>query len=72
MKKRSTLLDALKGICVISVLLGHSIQRGLVNNYIDLFIFRIIYSFHLPLFFILAGYALNKYTKKYNFALFFH
>lgn len=69
-KKRNVNLDALKGVAVIAVLLGHSIQRGLIKNYTDVIIFKIIYTFHMPLFIILSGYALFKYTKKVNFNIF--
>lgn len=68
-KERSLTIDVLKGIATISVLVGHSIQRGLGipgGNYIDNLIFKIIYTFHMPLFMILAGYVLANYTSKYN------
>lgn len=67
MKERNKIIDILRGIATISVLLGHAIQRGLVNGYERNFIFKLIYSFHMPLFVILSGYTLNMYTEKYNF-----
>lgn len=50
---RSIEIDAMKGIAIISVMLGHFIAShyGMEN-----FLFRLIYSFHMPLFFILSGY----------------
>lgn len=44
-------IDVAKGICIISVILGH---LG-----ID-FINRIVFMYHLPVFFLLAGYFLKK------------
>lgn len=63
---RNQIIDVLKGIAVLAVLLGHAIQRGLIVNYETNFLFRIIYSFHMPLFMILSGYSLSKYVKKYD------
>ena len=65
--KRNLNLDVLKGIAVIAVLLGHAIQRGLVEKYTENFLFKIIYTFHMPFFMILSGYALEKYTKNINY-----
>jgi len=73
-KERNKVIDILKGIAVISVLLGHAIQRGLgmtgydpFNNYL----FKIIYTYHMPLFMMLSGYVLANHTKKYDLKLFF-
>ena len=51
-------IDALKGVAIILVVIGHSIQ---INdpNYDDNLLFRIIYSFHLPMFFFLSGFILS-------------
>ena len=62
--KRDVVIDVLKGIAVLAVLLGHAIQRGLVVDYYDNIMFKVIYSFHMPLFMLLSGYSLYKYTKK--------
>ncbi len=53
---RNALIDATKGFAIILVVLGHSIQ-SFVTNFDDNFIFRIIYSFHMPLFMFLSGYV---------------
>lgn len=64
--KRNEVIDVLRGIAVLGVLLGHAIQRGMIINYEQNIIFKIIYSFHMPLFMLLSGYTMYKYTKKYD------
>ena len=68
--KRDVLVDVLRGIAVLAVLLGHAIQRVMFVNYEENIIFKIIYSFHMPLFMLLSGYSLYKYTKKYELEFF--
>lgn len=59
-------LDYLKGIGIVLVILGHSFAFtgfDLVNKekyFIYYYIFNFIYSFHMPLFFIVAGFLSNK------------
>ena len=50
-------IDIAKGIGILAVVAGHSLQNGS-------FPLRLIYSFHMPLFFFLAGMCYNsgKYT----------
>lgn len=48
MSNRDPLFDALKGLGILLVLLGHCIQW-------DTWLWRVIYSFHMPLFFIVSG-----------------
>lgn len=64
MQKRLFYLDAMKGILIILVILGHSIQDT-ISDYQNNFLFRFIYSFHMPLFFAISGYLTfkNKYDK---------
>lgn len=50
MKQRIAWIDIAKGICMISVVLGH-----LGNEYLN-----IVYAFHLTTFFLLTGYTLKK------------
>lgn len=57
-------LDAAKGLMIILVVSGHLLQT--YENDLN-FVFTVIYSFHMPVFFMLSGYLLN--TKK-NFAKF--
>ncbi|MEK7594272.1 MAG: acyltransferase family protein [Patescibacteria group bacterium] len=57
-KPYNAYLDVLKGFAIAMVVLGHSIQTSLPNgSYDDNILFRIIYSFHMPLFMFLSGAA---------------
>lgn len=47
--------DAAKGICIISVILGH-LGLSHINS--------VVFTYHLPVFFVLAGYFLHKRTDK--------
>lgn len=69
-KNRNIYIDVLKGLAVLAVLLGHAIQRGLVINYTENIIFKIIYTFHMPLFMFLSGYVLKKFSNNINIILF--
>lgn len=55
--KRNHNIDALKGFTILLVLLGHSIQIH-DANFDNNLIFRIIYSFHMPMFMFLSGFIL--------------
>ena len=67
---RSVNIDLLRFIAIVFVVVGHSIQYGSGSNYsyYDNLLFRIIYSFHMPLFTIISGYlfynSINKYKTK--------
>lgn len=61
MEVRYTALDVLKGITIILVVLGHVLQtiispEGFDNN----ILFKVIYSFHMPLFLFISGYLVGK------------
>ena len=54
-------LNVLKGFAIILVVYGHVIQRTMVVAGQDFFshpVFKIIYTFHLPLFVFISGYLL--------------
>ena len=61
-KERNLYLDVLRAICIIFVVIGHSIQYGSGEEFLiwgmcfynPVFIF--IYSFHMPLFMLISGY----------------
>lgn len=56
---RLPFLDNIKGALIILVIIGHSIQF-ILPTYDECFIFRLIYSFHMPLFFFVSGYLANR------------
>ena len=58
-RQRNKIIDILRGISMICVSWGHSIQYCSVGTF-DFFenpVFRFIYSFHMPLFIIISGYS---------------
>lgn len=55
-KQRLVWLDNLKGVLILLVVLGHCIQHT-SNEYEINLLFRYIYSFHMPLFIFVSGYA---------------
>lgn len=56
--KRNDVLDIVKGIAAILVVWGHTIQYFSVGgfDFWESSIFRMIYSFHMPLFMLVSGY----------------
>lgn len=72
MKTRNELIDILKAIAIILLILGHSIQGGSGNEYLlnnlffDNYLFKFIYSFHMPLFMLISGYLFYNSTIKYS------
>ena len=61
MKERYNELDLMKGIGIILVYLGHSFNlKGLVGNSIYSYLWNIVYSFHMPLFFLISGFLMNN------------
>ena len=56
MKERIAYIDRLKGFAILLVVIGHVVQfLYCPNNFDTNIVFRFIYSFHMPLFFILSG-----------------
>ena len=53
-KNRDLFLDIAKGLAIILVVVGHVVQ-GSSPNFDDLLWFKVIYSFHMPLFVFLSG-----------------
>lgn len=71
-KTRNNYWDIIKGLAIILVVIGHCIQYGSGQSYIDnrLFfdnpVFKIIYSFHMPLFIFVSGYFYESSLQKYS------
>lgn len=74
LNERSKYLDILKGIAVILVVVGHSIQFGSGQDFLknalywNNSVFSFIYSFHMSLFMLISGYlfwgTVDRYTTK--------
>lgn len=70
MSKRDVTLDFTKGVLILLVVLGHSIQYsfGPEYNSSKLFFsniaFKAIYAFHMPLFMMISGYLFYNSNKK--------
>ena len=57
--KRIVWADALKGILIVLVVLGHSIQASMIKlggSFINDYLWNLIYSFHMPAFIAISGY----------------
>lgn len=59
--KRNNNVDIIRGIAMLLVVLGHTIS-GTVESYENKFLYKIIWSLQLPLFFIISGYV-TRYSK---------
>lgn len=68
--QRSVYIDIVKAFAIICVVFGHSIQFGSGSEYLqkgiyfENILFKVIYSFHMPLFMLISGYlfafSINK------------
>lgn len=59
---RDKTLDIARGFAIVLVVVGHIIQYNLIGNSSSL-VFKVIYSFHMPLFFLLSGYV-STFSRK--------
>lgn len=64
MMERNESIDIIKGVLIILVLLGHSISLVYGESCVDNIVFKIIYSFHMPLFVFVSGYLFQKSLQK--------
>ena len=74
MQERYEELDLLKGWTMILVYLGHCFQLGGINitrnAFSNFYIHGSIYSFHMPLFFIISGFLSNN-SREIEFKSFY-
>lgn len=65
-QSRNRTIDLIKGVAVILVIWGHFIQFSTAGSYdfFSDFIFKLIYSFHMPLFAMISGYLFYNSLKK--------
>lgn len=61
-RSRNAVVDACKGFAILLVVLGHVLQSHL-SQPDDNWLYRIIYSFHMPLFFLLSGWVAKPESK---------
>ena len=60
-KQRNQSVDILRGIAMLLVVLGHT-MTGCTSNSEQSFLFNIIWSLQMPLFFIISGYV-TRYSR---------
>ena len=53
-------LNILRAISIVLVILGHSFIAGDNNNLLIRYIIKLIYSFHMPIFFFISGFFALK------------
>ena len=66
--KRYTEIDIARGIGIVCVIMGHALATGpkALDSPISKNLFDLIYSFHMPLLMIIAGFALGISINKRN------
>lgn len=58
-RKRINWIDIAKGIAIVLMIIGHDVTfGGNVRN--------LIFSFHMPIFFLLTGYTIRPYNQIYK------
>ena len=62
-KQRNPYFDNLKGILIVLVCMGHCVNLFRDSNPYCNYLFHLIYTFHMPLFFFISGYF-SKNTDK--------
>ncbi len=69
-KPRNYTMDALKLFAIFLVIWGHCVQYLVSSDYKDEPLYRIIYSFHMPLFMTISGFfGANLYKKSFREAV---
>ena len=63
-KARNDSLDIAKGIGIILVVFGHTLSPVMKGHSILEWIYSVIYTFHMPLFFFISGYFASKLITK--------
>ena len=80
--KRLDYIDALKGFAILLVVMGHVLacnypdfREALASNVQGMMLWKIIYSFHMPLFMFCSGFVFNKsrdfFSTRNTFTLIF-
>ena len=64
MDKRNTLIDFTKGLLILGVIWGHTITSLMHGEGASVWILTFFRTYDMPFFMIIAGYLLNKSSKK--------
>ena len=62
-KQRNVVFDAIKALAIVLVVYAHSIQYLSGCDYWNNEVFQFIYSFHMPLFFVISGFFISSALK---------
>lgn len=68
--ERNHKIDILRAYAIITVIIGHSIQfgQGPSPSFFEDYVFKFIYSFHMPLFMLLSGYLFYLTLNRHSFS----
>lgn len=66
-KRRDIAFDIAKGIGIVLMVIGHYIRSMLPSS---IAFTRFIYHFHMPLFFLIAGFFYERSTRKESYGAF--
>ena len=66
--KRDYQIDNIKGLLILLVVFGHSLELVRINSGVANFMYIFIYTFHMPVFVFYAGYLSKNYKKGANMA----
>ena len=61
LKTRSRVIDRVRGVAILLVMLGHT-MTGSTAQAQGTFVFRVVWSLQMPLFFLISGYV-TRYLK---------
>ncbi len=61
--QRDATFDALRGAGIFLVVLAHAVQFAAGENCHESLVFQAIYSFHMPLFFVISGFLFKRPTS---------
>ena len=61
-KKRSPVIDRVRGAAILLVMLGHT-MTGCTSGAESSFLYKIIWSLQMPLFFLISGYV-TRYSRE--------
>ena len=62
-KQRNIVFDAIKALAIVLVVYAHSIQYLSGYEFWNNTVFQFIYSFHMPLFFMISGFFMSSALK---------